>query len=196
MPGGVGRRSVHGSLERSLRLCGIAAIEPPQALFPSRRRVTGRELDYAIHVGYRGLDLSAPRLEERELVPPTRLPIVEVDGGLVTLGGLDEQAVGLEAHGEATPAGAIGSFGIDGCRQFFEERRGRRIDVAVGARVGWRQAAFATEGEKRANDCRNSERRGDHDGDRRISTASTSAGLNPNGPAALLCAMLPSRSIT
>src|SRR5687768_6995076 len=152
MPGGVSWPRLHGGFERSLRLCGVAAIEPPQALFPSRRRVTGRELNDAIQVGYRGIDFPAPRLEQRKLVAPTRFLIVERDGDFVIGGGLDEQAFGLEAHGQPSPARSVGSIGVDRRRQFIKERRNRWVEVAESARVGWRRPAVATRREKSADD--------------------------------------------
>ncbi len=86
----------------------------------------------AIQVGKRGVDLAPPRLEQREPVPPSRLVAIQADGHFVIRGSLDEQAVGLEGHAQASPTRGIGPIGIHGCRQFIEERRNRGVELAEG----------------------------------------------------------------
>ena len=116
-------------------------------MFPSRRRVTGSELDDAVQVSYRGLDLSAPGLEQRKLVLPARLLVIQAGGDFVVRGSLDEQAVGLEAHRQPSPARGVGPIGVDRCGQFIEESGDRRVELTKRARVGRRRTTFASDAE-------------------------------------------------
>ena len=136
VPGGITRRRLHGDLKRGKRLGGIAAIQQPQPLSPSSWHVVGRQCDDHFHVRECGIDLATPRTEQRLPVAPARLLPVQINRHRVVRGGLDEQAIGLEPHGEASPARGIRAVGVHGRRQLTEERRYRGIEVAEGARVG------------------------------------------------------------